>query len=43
MMQFVMDKAKESGTPFLSLFSPPEILSMAKDAGNAEAFLVATT
>lgn len=32
-MEFVMKKAAESGTPFLSLFSPSEILSMAKEAG----------
>lgn len=69
-MEFVMKKAQESGTPFLSLFSPPQILELAKNsgfknsqyvsaedlyqsyfaersdglrAGNAEAFLVATT
>jgi methyltransferase (TIGR00027 family) len=32
-MEFVMKRAAESGTPFLSLFSPDEILSMAKEAG----------
>jgi len=32
-MEFVMKKANESGTPFLSLFSPAEILAMAKEAG----------
>jgi methyltransferase (TIGR00027 family) len=69
-MEFVMKKAQESDTPFLSLFSPSEMLAMAKEsgfnksqyvsandiyqryfanradglrAGNAEAFLVATT
>jgi O-methyltransferase involved in polyketide biosynthesis len=69
-LEFVMKKAAEAGTPFLSLFSPPEILGMVKEAGfrksqyvsaddlyqryfakrsdglragNAEAFLVATT
>jgi len=69
-MEFVMKKAQESGTPFLSLFSPQEITDIAKEAGfknsryisgndmyqtyfskrsdglragNAEAFLVATT
>ncbi len=69
-MEFVLRKAEESGTPFLSLFSPPEILRLAKRAGfkkslyvsadelyrkyfskrsddlragNAEAFLIATT
>ncbi len=32
-MEFVMNKAQESGTPFLSLFSPPEILALAEEAG----------
>ena len=32
-LAFVMKKAREAGTPFLSLFSPPEILAMAKEAG----------
>ena len=32
-MEFVMKKTKEAGTPFLSLFSPEEILSLAKEAG----------
>lgn len=32
-MEFVMKKAGEAGTPFLSLFSPPEILELAKEAG----------
>lgn len=32
-MEFVMKKAAESGTPFLSLFTPEEILAMAKGAG----------
>jgi O-methyltransferase involved in polyketide biosynthesis len=32
-MEFVMARAQESGTPFLSLFSPPEILAMAQQAG----------
>ncbi len=32
-MEFVMKKADESGTPFLSLFSPSQILDMAKTAG----------
>lgn len=32
-LEFVMKKAREAGTPFLSLFSPPEILAMAKEAG----------
>lgn len=69
-MEFVMKRAAESGTPFLSLFSPDDIVALAKqagfknaqyvsakdiyqryfaqrsdglNAGNAEAFLVATT
>lgn len=32
-MEFVMNKARASGTPFLSLFSPPELLAMATQAG----------
>lgn len=32
-MEFVIKKAQESKTPFISLFSPKEILSMAKEAG----------
>lgn len=32
-MEFVMNKARESGTPFLSLFSPDEMVAMAKAAG----------
>lgn len=32
-MEFVMKKAGESGTPFLSLFAPPEMLAMANEAG----------
>lgn len=32
-LEFVMKKAREAGTPFLSLFSPPEILEMAKETG----------
>lgn len=32
-MEFVMERAKESGTPFLSLFSPHEIKSLALNAG----------
>lgn len=31
-MEFVMKKTEEAGTPFLSLFSPPEILSLSKEA-----------
>ena len=33
LMEHVMKKAGESGAPFLSLFSPEEILEMAKRAG----------
>jgi methyltransferase (TIGR00027 family) len=32
-MEFVMKKARESGTPFVSLFSPEEIIDMAIQAG----------
>ncbi len=32
-LEFVMKKAREAGTPFLSLFSPPKILALAKEAG----------
>jgi methyltransferase (TIGR00027 family) len=32
-MEFVMKKAQDSGTPFLSLFSPSDILAMAKEVG----------
>lgn len=32
-MEFVMKRAGESGTPFLSLFTPPEMLALAKEAG----------
>lgn len=32
-MEFVMKRTQEAGTPFLSLFSPDEILSLAKEAG----------
>lgn len=32
-MEFVMKRAKEAETPFLSLFPPPEILAMANEAG----------
>ncbi len=32
-MEFVMKKAAESGTPFISLFAPDHILKLAKDAG----------
>ncbi len=69
-MEFVMNKAKESGTPFVNLFAPEDIVALAKtagfrdskyvsakelyqryfasrtdglNAGNAEAFLVAST
>ena len=32
-MEFVMKKTAEAGTPFLSLFAPPEILTLASQAG----------
>lgn len=32
-MLYVMKKAQESGTPFLSLFTPDEILKLSKEAG----------
>lgn len=32
-LEFVMAKASEGGTPFLSLFSPEKILKIAKEAG----------
>lgn len=32
-LEFVMKKAEEGGTPFLSLFSPTEILALAKENG----------
>lgn len=32
-MEFVMKKARESGTPFVSLFSPHEIVDLGKEAG----------
>lgn len=32
-MEFVMKKAKESGTPFVSLFSPPEMMALAHEGG----------
>jgi len=35
-LEFVMKKAREAGTPFLSLFSPSEILVMAKESGFIE-------
>ncbi|MGE5084828.1 MAG: class I SAM-dependent methyltransferase [Bacillota bacterium] len=39
-MEFVMKKAGESGTPFVSLFSPAKILAMAKEAGFTSALYV---
>lgn len=39
-MEFVMNKAKESGTPFVSLFSPNEILDLAKESGFRDAKFV---
>jgi methyltransferase (TIGR00027 family) len=35
-LEFVMKRAAESGTPFLSLFSPEEISALAKSAGFKE-------
>jgi methyltransferase (TIGR00027 family) len=32
-MEFVMKRAKESGTPFISLFAPSDMLTLAKEAG----------
>lgn len=32
-LEFVMKKAREAGTPFLSLFYPSEILAMAQESG----------
>jgi methyltransferase (TIGR00027 family) len=32
-LEFVMKRAEEAGTPFLSLFSPSEILAMANESG----------
>lgn len=32
-LEYTMVKAKESGTPFISLFSPDEIQALAKEAG----------
>ena len=32
-LEFVMKRAQESGTPFISLFAPPDILALAKEAG----------
>ncbi len=37
MMEFVMNKAKESGTPFVSLFKPEDIVSLAISTGFKEA------
>lgn len=36
-MEFVMKKAKDSGTPFLSLFAPLDLMAMAKEAGFRQA------
>ncbi len=36
-MEFVMKKAEEAGTPFKSLFTPPEILMLAENAGFTKA------
>lgn len=39
-MQYVMKKASESNTPFLSLFKPADIVQLAKEAGFKNAFPV---
>lgn len=39
-MEFVMKKTQESGTPFLSLFVPHEIVEMTKEAGFKSALYV---
>lgn len=39
-MEFVMNKAKESGTPFLSLYNPADIVALAKSAGFNDASYV---
>lgn len=39
-MEYVMARAEESGTPFLSLFYPAEIVSMAKSCGFKSAVYV---
>lgn len=39
-MEFVMNRAEESGTPFTSLFSPVEIIELAKKCGFKEAHCV---
>lgn len=36
-MEFVMEKAKSSGTPFVSLFSPTEMTALAKECGFKDA------
>ncbi|MFM6927763.1 MAG: class I SAM-dependent methyltransferase [Bdellovibrio sp.] len=40
LMEFVMKKAGESGTPFVSLFPPTAMLAMAKEAGFNNALYV---
>lgn len=42
-MEFVIKKAGEAGTPFISLFSPPEIVAMAEEAGFKESRYVSST
>lgn len=42
LMEFVMKKAAEGGTPFLSLFEPEKILSMARSAGFKSASYVSS-
>ena len=36
-MEFVMARARESATPFVSLFTPEDIVSMARDCGFRDA------
>lgn len=40
LMEFVMKKASEAGTPFLSLYSPEEIVELANQAGFKESIFV---
>jgi methyltransferase (TIGR00027 family) len=40
-LEFVMKRAAEAGTPFLSLFAPPDLLALARQAGFADARYVA--
>ena len=40
--QMVYERAKAAGTPFISFFSPPEMLALAREAGFGEAQHVST-